>query len=99
MLNRRRLFQIMLLSLLPRLAACQPVAATPSSVTHLTLWHGVNPPPNREVLQRLVDRFNQNHPAIQVESLYVGQGDQQIPKILAAVVGNVPPNLLWYAPT
>lgn len=83
---------------LPGLAACQPVTATTSEATHLTFWHGVNPPPNREVLQRLVDRFNQTHPTIQVESLYVGQGDQQIPKILAAVVGNVPPNLLWYAP-
>lgn len=98
MLNRRRLFQLALLSLLPT-AACRPVTATPSEVTKLTLWHGVNPPPNREVLQRLVDRFNEAHPTIQVESLYVGQGDQQIPKILAAVVGNVPPNLLWYAPT
>jgi multiple sugar transport system substrate-binding protein len=98
MLNRRSLLQIVLLSLLPKIAACQP-DAMPSEVTKLTLWHGVNPPPNREVLQRLVDRFNEAHPTIQVESLYVGQGDQQIPKILAAVVGNVPPNLLWYAPT
>lgn len=79
------------------LSACQPVAAS-DGVVHLTLWQGVNPPPNREVLQRLVARFNQSHPTIQVESLYVGQSDQQIPKILAAVVGDVPPNLLWFAP-
>jgi multiple sugar transport system substrate-binding protein len=65
----------------------------------LTLWQGVNPPPNREILQTLVDRFNQNHPDIQVESLYVGQPDQQMPKILAAVVGNAPPDLLWFNPT
>lgn len=80
------------------LSACQPASGA-SGIVHLTLWHGVNPPPNRDVLQKLVDRFNQTHSGIQVESLYVGQGDQQIPKILAAVVGNVPPNLLWYAPT
>ncbi len=79
------------------LTTCRAGVAA-SNVTHLTLWHGVNPPPNRDVLQRLVDRFNQTHPQIQVESLYVGQGDQQIPKILSAVVGGVPPNLLWYAP-
>ncbi|XQQ06431.1 MAG: ABC transporter substrate-binding protein [Leptolyngbya sp. IPPAS B-1204] len=79
------------------LTACRAGVAA-NNVTHLTLWHGVNPPPNRDVLQRLVDRFNQTHPQIQVESLYVGQGDQQIPKILSAVVGGVPPNLLWYAP-
>lgn len=78
---------------------CYSTMAVPSDPVRLTLWHGVNPPPNREVLQRLVDRFNQTHPMIQVESLYVGQGDQQIPKILSAVIGNVPPNLLWYAPT
>jgi multiple sugar transport system substrate-binding protein len=65
----------------------------------LTLWQGVNPPPNREVLQKLVDRFNQSHPSIQVESLYIGQSDQQMPKILASVVGDAPPDLLWFNPT
>lgn len=74
-------------------------AAPKSDVIHLTFWQGVNPPPNREVLQKLVDRFNQAHPQIQVESIYVGQPDQQLPKILAAVVGNAPPDLLWYNPT
>ncbi|RUS99209.1 sugar transporter [Dulcicalothrix desertica PCC 7102] len=63
------------------------------------MWQGVNPPPNRDVLQKLVDKFNKTHPDIQVESLYVGQQDQQMPKILAAVVGNAPPDLLWYNPT
>lgn len=76
---------------------CGPVTET--NVIHLTFWQGVNPPPNRDILQKLVDRFNQTHPHIQVESLYVGQPDQQLPKILAAVVGNAPPDLLWYNPT
>ncbi|NJO43738.1 MAG: ABC transporter substrate-binding protein [Cyanobacteria bacterium CRU_2_1] len=82
------------------LPGCQalPPADVTDSIIHLTLWQGVNPPPNRDVLQRLVDKFNQTHPTIQVESLYVGQSDQQMPKILAAVVGNAPPNMLWYAP-
>ncbi|MDZ8051412.1 MAG: ABC transporter substrate-binding protein [Aulosira sp. ZfuCHP01] len=70
-----------------------------AKVIHVTLWQGVNPPPNRDVLQKLVDKFNQTHPNIQVESLYIGQQDQQMPKILAAVVGNAPPDLLWYNPT
>ncbi|QSJ21070.1 ABC transporter substrate-binding protein [Nostoc sp. UHCC 0702] len=70
-----------------------------SAVIHLTLWQGVNPPPNRDVLQKLVDKFNRTHPNIQVESLYVGQQDQQMPKILAAVVGDAPPDILWYNPT
>jgi multiple sugar transport system substrate-binding protein len=78
------------------LGGCQSL--NESGVTRITLWQGVNPPPNRDVLQKLVDKFNQTHSDIQVESLYVGQADQQMPKILAAVVGNAPPDLLWYNP-
>lgn len=96
----RRLVQYLLLGaiafLVLGLTACQPVS---DGIIHLTLWHGINPPPNRDVFQALVDDFNHRHPQIQVEAVYVGQGDQQIPKILAATVGNAPPDLLWYAPT
>lgn len=67
-------------------------------IIHLTLWHGINPPPNRDVFQTLVDRFNREHPNIEIEALYIGQSDQQTPKILTAVVGNAPPDLLWYTP-
>jgi multiple sugar transport system substrate-binding protein len=66
---------------------------------HLTLWQGISPPSNREVFQSLVNQFNQAHPQIEVESLYIGQPDQQIPKILTGVVGGAPPDLLWYVPT
>jgi len=80
------------------LTGCQSVAPEDAGVVHVTLWQGVNPPPNRDVLQTLVDRFNQEHPSIQVESLYVGQSDQQTPKVLSAIVGNAAPDLLWFAP-
>jgi multiple sugar transport system substrate-binding protein len=95
-----RLLTLLLIAILT-LTSCQAVPGNGNqdNVIHLTLWQGVNPPPNRDVLQKLVDKFNQTHPDIQVESLYVGQSDQQMPKILAAVVGNAPPDLLWYAPT
>ncbi|MBW4663407.1 MAG: ABC transporter substrate-binding protein [Chroococcus sp. CMT-3BRIN-NPC107] len=83
------------------LAGCQNLVEPPKStdITNITFWQGVNPPPNRDVLQKLVDRFNQQHPDIKVESLYVGQSEQQLPKILAAVVGNAPPDLLWFNAT
>ncbi|MBW4472467.1 MAG: ABC transporter substrate-binding protein [Stenomitos rutilans HA7619-LM2] len=79
------------------LPGCQSTVVMPNT-TRLTLWQGVNPPSNRAVLQQLVDQFNLEHPTIHVESLYVGQSDQQLPKILAAIVGNAAPDLLWYSP-
>jgi multiple sugar transport system substrate-binding protein len=85
------------------LTGCQPQSqphqsSAGSAPIRLTLWQGVNPPPNRDVLQKLVDQFNQSHPQIQVESLYIGQADQQMPKILSAIVGNAAPDLLWFSP-
>ncbi|MDX1978207.1 MAG: ABC transporter substrate-binding protein [Pseudanabaenaceae cyanobacterium bins.68] len=81
------------------LLGCSSSGFEPDHKTHITLWQGVNPPANREVLQKLIDRFNTSQPEIQVDSIYTGQPDQQIPKILAAVIGGSPPDLLWYAPT
>jgi multiple sugar transport system substrate-binding protein len=78
------------------IVSCTPAHLDANGVTHLTLWQGINPPPNRDVFQKLVTKFNQQHPDIQVESLYVGQADQQLPKILAAVVGDAAPDLLWF---
>jgi multiple sugar transport system substrate-binding protein len=96
MVIKRVLSGLVALCLSVVLWSCQ--SAPSSNRVQLTLWQGVNPPPNREVLQKLVDRFNREQSEIQVESLYVGQGDQQMPKILAAVVGNSAPDMLWYAP-
>ncbi|MEL6381242.1 MAG: ABC transporter substrate-binding protein [Cyanobacteria bacterium J06626_18] len=83
------------------LAGCQlqPPMSSESESVHLTLWQGIGPPPNREVFQSLVQRFNDHHPDIQVDSLYIGHPDQQIPKILTAVVGDAAPDILWYNPT
>ncbi len=79
--------------------ACQGPATNAGGPLHLTLWHGINPPANRDVFQELVHEFNRQHPEIVVEPRYVGQSDQQMPKILAAVVGGAPPDLLWFSPT
>ena len=72
--------------------------ANTSEVTKITLWHGINPPENREIFQKLVDRFNQNNPEIELEALYIGQPDAQLPKIFAATVSDRPPDLLWFVP-
>lgn len=96
----RQLLLLLLVGIVA-LSGCQTIRSrvAANKVIHITFWHGVNPPANRDVLQKLVDKFNQTHADIQVESLYVGQQDQQTPKILSAVVGNAPPDLLWYNPT
>ncbi|MEG5042397.1 MULTISPECIES: ABC transporter substrate-binding protein [unclassified Microcoleus] len=84
------------------LSGCQN-STTPASKNgepiELTLWHGINPPPNRDVFQTLTDKFNKTHPNIHIKPVYIGQPDQQLPKILTAIVGNAPPDLLWNAAT
>lgn len=67
-------------------------------ITQITFWHGINPPENRDVFQKLVDKFNQNNLDVNVEALYIGQPDAQLPKILAATVSNQPPDILWFVP-
>ncbi|MEA5581017.1 ABC transporter substrate-binding protein [Nodularia harveyana UHCC-0300] len=89
---------IVLSSCLIMLSGCQASAQRDDGVIRLTLWQGINPPANRDVFQKLVDKFNQTHPDIQVESIFAGALDQQLPKILAAVVGNVPPDILTFYP-
>jgi len=79
-------------------SGCQLSSSSDANQIELTLWHGINPPPNRDIFQTLVDEFNQTHPNIHVTPLYIGQPDQQLPKILTAVVGNAPPDILWYNP-
>jgi multiple sugar transport system substrate-binding protein len=75
------------------LSRCQnstALSAKNSGIIKLTLWHGINPPPNRDVFQTLTEKFNKTHPHIQVEALYIGQPDQQLPKIMTAIVRNAP---------
>ncbi|ELS01667.1 ABC-type sugar transport system, periplasmic component [Xenococcus sp. PCC 7305] len=69
---------------------------TDSQVTKITLWHGINPPENRDIFNELVAKFNQEHADIEVEALYIGQPDAQLPKIFAASVSGEAPDMLWF---
>ena len=81
------------------LAGCNSIQRREQSeIIHITLWHGINPPENRVIFQKLVDKFNQDHRDLEVEALYIGQPDAQLPKILAATVSDQPPDLLWFVP-
>lgn len=68
------------------------------SVTKITFWHGINPPENREVFNKLLAEFNEQNPEIKVEALYIGQPDEQLPKIIVSIAGNQRPDILWYVP-
>ncbi|AFY48684.1 ABC-type sugar transport system, periplasmic component [Nostoc sp. PCC 7524] len=93
---RRSRLLIFLSICLILLSGCQGTVTKNDGVIHLTLWQSINPPANRDVFDKLVNKFNQTHPDIQVESVFIGQ--PQLPKILTAVVGNVPPDILAYDP-
>ncbi len=69
-----------------------------NNITKITLWHGINPPENRDVFNELVAKFNQTRSDIKVEALYIGQPDAQLPKIFAATVSGEPPEMLWFVP-
>ena len=87
---------LLLIVILFLISGCQFNLQPKDSTIRITLWHGINPPENRDIFQELVDKFNQDHNDIKVQAFYVGQPDQQIPKILTAIVGDQPPDLLWY---
>jgi multiple sugar transport system substrate-binding protein len=78
------------------LYGCQGTVHQNDRVIHLSLWQSINPPVNRDVFNKLVNKFNQVHTDIQVESIFIGQ--PQLPKILTAVVGNAPPDILYFDP-
>ena len=80
------------------LGGCSSQEQTGKKITKITFWHGINPPENRDIFQELVTEFNQKNPDIEVEALYIGQPDAQLPKILAATVSNQPPDILWFVP-
>ncbi len=90
------LLGIVLSSFLIFLSGCQGIGQKDDGVIHLTLWQAINPPANRDVFEKLVDKFNQTHPDIKVESVFLAQ--PQLPKILTAVVGNAPPDILAFYP-
>ncbi|MBN3942672.1 ABC transporter substrate-binding protein [Nostoc sp. NMS9] len=78
------------------LSSCQGIRQKDDGVIHLTLWQAINPPSHREIFEKLVDKFNQTHPDIQVESMF--EPEPNLPKILTSVVANVPPDILSFHP-
>jgi multiple sugar transport system substrate-binding protein len=99
MMNKwRKLLIVILCCSLIVITGCQGTEKIDSNITKITLWHGINPPENRDVFNELVTGFNQNHSDIKLEALYIGQPDAQLPKIFAATVSGEAPDMLWFVP-
>ncbi|MFM7364489.1 MAG: ABC transporter substrate-binding protein [Cuspidothrix sp.] len=95
--NSRGKFSLLLIAFffcITLLSSCQSYMNKDTGVIHLTLWQSINPPKNRDVFNKLVDRFNYNHQNIKIDSLYA----EGLPKILTAVVGNASPDILAFDP-
>ena len=94
----RKILTVILCCSLLLIGGCQNKSQLDSKITKITLWHGINPPENRDVFNELIERFNQVHSDIEVEALYIGQPDTQLPKIFAATVSGEAPDMLWFVP-
>ena len=94
----KKIVSFVLCCLLLLCSGCQANQVKDPHVTKITLWHGINPPENRDVFKQLVVNFNQNNPDIEVEDFYIGQPDAQLPKIFAATVSGEAPDMLWFVP-
>lgn len=67
-------------------------APSHANVTTITYWHYLGGD-NARIHEEMVAEFNAQHPQIQVEVLYTGNQFGTRDKLLAAVAGNVPPDV------
>ena len=68
------------------------VTQAQANVTTLNYWHYLSGD-NAKLHEQMVQEFNAQHPHIQVEMLYTGNQFVARDKLLAAVAGNVPPDV------
>ena len=91
----RRLAAATLIAALGVLQACGPSgpsAGSDSDVVHLTYWSAQNPQEQR-LAEYLVDRWNSEHPDVQVlvQPLPAGQSSEEV--LLAAIVAGTTPDI------
>ncbi len=67
-------------------------------VVTLVFWHGIESIQNGKVLDTLLERFHETHPGIRIEPQHYGAADQVKGRIMTAIAGNSPPDLMWWGP-
>ncbi|GAB6100330.1 ABC transporter substrate-binding protein [Halanaerocella petrolearia] len=67
-------------------------------VVKLTFWHGMESGVNNKALKKKVKEFNQSHSDIQVKLQSYGAADNAESKVMTAVAGGNPPEMMWMGP-
>ena len=67
--------------------------ANPNAV-RITFWHSFTQS-TRPALDRLIDRFHEEHPDIRVQAQYIPTGDALAQKLVTAVQSGSPPDISW----
>ncbi|MBS1723806.1 MAG: extracellular solute-binding protein [Armatimonadetes bacterium] len=73
-------------------ASCQP--QRDSQVVHLLVW-GVNLGPNDKGQTDVFREFERRNPGIKVDTLMMGSGGMNPQKLMTAIVGDVPPDVVY----
>ena len=88
---------ICLLALLSNACGRKSEIETPGDVK-LVFWHGIESISNSAVLAEKIEKFHADHPEISIVLQHYGAADQVRGKIMTAIAGNRPPDLMWWGP-
>lgn len=61
---------------------------------HITFWHSFTQS-TRPALEKLIDRFHEEHPEIRIDAQYIPTGDALAQKLVTAVQSGSPPDISW----
>jgi len=81
---------MVLFTLLPKIGASE-------EIVKLVLWHQESPPRRVEAFQKIIDRFNAEHPEIEVKQAPQSWGEIY-PKLYASIEAGNPPDILFSIP-
>jgi len=64
----------------------------------LTFWHGFEQENKVKVFKEKIAMFEEEHPNINIKPQSYGAADNAVGKIMTAVAGGNPPEMMWYGP-
>ncbi len=79
---------------LPAAGCGSDSAGSSSDTPTITFWHSFTQS-TRPALERLIDRFHEEHPGIRVDAQYIPTGDALAQKLVTAVQSGSAPDISW----